>query len=95
MATRSQVVPTTSRLSRRSKSKEAEDESSSRLAPLKSITLEVTLKGQSEGFKRLASQNGLDFSENRDELMLTITAATPEEALAKLRVLASAMASKQ
>ncbi len=67
----------------------------SQSSPLKGIRLKVAITGAGgEILKRLAAERGLALEEKGDEVSLVITAATPEEALAKLGLLSSRLAQK-
>jgi hypothetical protein len=86
------VVPTTSPPRRRSKSKSG---STSQGGPLKGIRLSVTLVGAGGALKeRLAAEKGLYVEEKGPDLTVAIVAASPEEALAQLRLLSGILARK-
>jgi hypothetical protein len=86
------VVPTTSQPPRRSKSKAG---SAERGNPIKGIRLKVTLSGAGGAdFGRLAAEKGLAVDERRGGVAVELVAASPEEALAQLRLLAELLARK-
>jgi hypothetical protein len=86
------VVPTTSHPPRRSKSNSG---SISQGSPLRSIRLKVTLTGAAAGdLGRLAAEKGLNVEKKGGDLSVAFTAASPEEALAQLRLLSSLLAPK-
>jgi hypothetical protein len=86
------VVPTTSRRPRPSKSKA---ESAERGSPIKGIRLTVTLSGSGGAdFRRLAAEKGLAVEETRGDVTVALAAATPEEALAQLRLVSELLGRK-
>jgi hypothetical protein len=85
------VVPTTSNPSRRSKSKSADIPQGS---PIKSIRLIFTLDAAPGQLERLAAEKGFAVEEKGGGVSVVLTAATAEEALAKLRLVAGLLAPK-
>ena len=84
------MVPTTSHPPRRSTGR---DGSTPKGNPLKSIRLTVTLDGVArDQLERFAAEKGLAVEGRGDKLSLVIKAATPEEALAQLGLLAGLIA---
>ena len=91
------MVPTTSQPQRRSRDRNGSlplPQGSSN--PLKSIHLTVTLVGASPGqLQRLAAEKALAVEEKRGRrVSFVLEAATPEDALAKLRLLTGVIAPK-
>jgi hypothetical protein len=87
------VVPTTSHPSRRS-SRSKNGSSTTQGSPLKSIRLTVTLVGAGRAqLDRLAAE-GLTVEDKGGDLSIAFAAATPEEALAQLRLLAGLLSPK-
>lgn len=76
-------MPTTSRPARPAQGK----------APIKGIRLKVRL-APSGSLAELAKQKGLSVEQARGALSVSFTAATPDEALEKLRLLSSVLAPK-
>jgi hypothetical protein len=89
------VVPTTSHPSRRS-SRSKNGSSITQGAPLKSIRLTVTLAGEGRALlERLAAEKGLTVEEKGGDLSIAFAAAaSPEDALAQLRLLTRLLAPK-
>jgi len=86
------VVPTTSPPPRRIRSKSG---SIGKGGPLKSIRLSVTLVGAGPALmERLAAEKRLAVEEKGGDLTVAIMAASPEEALAQLRLLSGLLAQK-
>ncbi len=86
------MVPTTSPPPRRTRSKSG---SVAKGGPLKSIRLSVTLVGAGRALaERLAAERGLAVEEEGGDLTVAITATSPEEALAQLRLLSGLLAQK-
>ena len=88
------MVPTTSHPSRRSsRSKKG---SITQGAPLKTIRLTVTLAGEGRALLgRLAAEKGLTVEEKGGDLSIAFAAvASPEDALAQLRLLARILSPK-
>ena len=86
------MVPTTSPLPRRSKGKTG---SVDQRSPLKRIRLSVTLTGAGRSeLERLAAEKGLAAEEKGGDLTISLAAASPEEALAQLRLLADVLSQK-
>jgi len=86
------VVPTTSPPPRRSRSKSG---SSGKGGPPKSIRLSVTLVGAGRALiERLAAEKRLAVEEKGGNVTVAIMAASPEEALAQLRLLSGLLAQK-
>ena len=86
------MVPTTSPPRRRSRSKGG---STSKGGPLRAIRLSVTLVGAGRALKeRLAAEKGLAVDEKGGDLTVAIVAASPEEALAQLRLLSGVLGKK-
>lgn len=86
------MVPTTSQPPRRSKSKAG---SAERESPIKGIKLIVALSGPAAAdFRRLASENGLAVDQKGGDVTVALAAASPEEALAQLRLLAELLSRK-
>ena len=86
------MVPTTSPQQRRSKSKSG---SVAKGGPLKSIRLSVTLVGAGRGLvERLAAEKRLAVEKKGGDLTVAITATSPEEALAQLRLLSGLLGQK-
>jgi hypothetical protein len=86
------VVPTTSHRPRRGQSKAG---SAERESPIKGIRLTVTLSGAGGAdFGRVAAENGLAVDEKGGGATVSLVAASPEEALAQLRLLAELLARK-
>lgn len=86
------MVPTTSPQPRRSKSK---DGSAARGGPLKGVRLSVTLVGAEPALaERISAEKGLAVDEKGGDLTVAITATSPEEALAQLRLLSGLLANK-
>jgi hypothetical protein len=86
------VVPTTSHPSRRSS--RSKSGSTTQGSPLKGIRLTVTLVGAgSEQLERLAAE-GLTVEDRDGDLSIAFAAASPEEALAQLRLLTGLLAPK-
>jgi hypothetical protein len=87
------VVPTTSHPSRHSS--RSKTGSIAQGSPLKSIRLTVTLVGVGRAqLERLDAQKGLDVEEKDGDLTIAFAAASPEEALAQLRLLGGLLAQK-
>jgi len=87
------VVPTTSHPSRRSRG--SKTGSITQGSPLKSIRLTVTLIGAGRAqLERLAAEKGLTLEERGGDLSIAFTAASPEDALVQLRLLAGLIAPK-
>jgi hypothetical protein len=83
-------VPTTSPQPRRSKSKSG---SIAPGGPLKGIRLSVTLVGTGHALaERISAVKGLAVEEKGGDLTVAITATSPEEALAQLRLLSGLLA---
>ena len=86
------MVPTTSPQPRRSKSKSG---SIAQGGPLKGIRLSVTLVGAEPALaERISAEKGLAVEEKAGDLKVSITATSPEEALAQLRLLSGLLAKK-
>jgi hypothetical protein len=86
------VVPTTSHPSRRSS--RSKSGSTTQGSPLKGIRLTVTLVGAgSEQLERLAAE-GLTVEDRGGDVAIAFAAASPEEALAQLRLLTGLLAPK-
>ena len=86
------MVPTTSHPSRRSS--KGKSGSTTQGSPLKSIRLTVTLVGAGRAqLDRLAAE-GLTVEDKGGDLSIAFAAATPEEALAQLRLLAGLLSPK-
>jgi hypothetical protein len=86
------VVPTTSPQPRRSKGKSG---SVAQGGPLKGIRLSVTLVGAGRGLaERISAESGLAVEEKGGDLTVAITATSPEEALAQLRLLSGLLTKK-
>ena len=86
------MVPTTSPPPRRSRSKSG---SVAQGGPLERVTLSVTLVGAGRPLiERLAAEKGLAVEEKGGDLTVAITATSPEEALAQLRLLSGLLAQK-
>jgi hypothetical protein len=86
------VVPTTSRPPRRSKGRHGATQQGS---PLKGIRLDITLIGAARGeLERSAAEKGLAVEEKGGDLSVTFAAATPEEALAQIKLLSGLLARK-
>ena len=87
------MVPTTSHPSRRSS--RSKTGSITQGTPLKSIRLTVTLIGVGRAqLERLAAEKGLTVEEKGGDLSIAFAAASPEEALARLRLLAGLLVPK-
>jgi hypothetical protein len=86
------VVPTTSHPSRRSS--RSKSGSITQGAPLKSIRLTVTLVGAGRSQLERLTAAGLTVEENGGDLSVAFAAASPEEALAQLKLLAGLLAPK-
>jgi hypothetical protein len=86
------VVPTTSHPSRRSSRSR---KGSTNQGPLKSIRLTFTLIGAGRAqLERLAAEKGLTVEEKGGDLSIAFAAASPDDALAKLRLVAGLLAPK-
>ena len=86
------MVPTTSPPRRPNRSKSG---STPKGGPLKGIRLSVTLVGAGRALKeRLAAEKGLAVEEKEGDLTVAIVAASPEEALAQLRLLSGVLGKK-
>jgi hypothetical protein len=94
-------VPTTSHPSRRSTrsktgSTRSKTGSTTQGSPLKSIRLTVTLIGAERAqVERLAAEKGLTVEERGGDLSIAFAAASPEDALVQLRLLAGLLAPKR
>ena len=87
------MVPTTSHPSKRSS--RSKTDRIAQGSPLKSIRLTVTLVGVARAqLERLAAEKGLAVKEKGGDLTISFAAASPEEALAQLRLLASLLSPK-
>ncbi|HVC27308.1 MAG TPA: hypothetical protein VND40_04030 [Nitrososphaerales archaeon] len=85
-------MPTKSHTPRRSKSKQG---SGAQGNPIKGIRLDIILIGAAgRELERLAVEKGMAVREKGDDLSVTLTAASPEDALAQLRLLTGLLARK-
>ncbi len=82
-------MPTTSHPPRRSRSSSAKAGSDPKApAPLKRISLKVTLRGpRKDGVERLALENGLTVKKEGKGLTLEFTATNADEALERLQLI--------
>ena len=62
--------------------------------PLKRINLKVTVRASKRWLELSASMKGIDVEKKGDNLSFSIVAQTPEEALAKLKLLGELFSSK-
>jgi hypothetical protein len=86
------VVPTTSHPSRRSSRSR---KGSTNQGPLKSIRLTFTLIGAERSqLERLAAEKGLTVEEKGGDLSIAFAAASQDDALAQLRLIAGLLAPK-
>ena len=86
------MVPTTSHPSRHSS--RSKTGSITQGSPLRSIRLTITLVGAGPQLERLAAEEGLAIEEKGGDLTISFVAASPEEALAQLRLLGGLLAPK-